>query len=73
MEPDIKGYAESQLEYLEEKAVELAKLGYCHYFEDYVDRMIDITGAIEIFHCKKEIVDFLRPIYREHYNSRGGI
>lgn len=70
---DNKDWVEAQVERIEEIAYDLAEGGYYHYFEDFVDRLIETTNVIEIFFDKESVKEHFSPIYREAYNSRGGV
>jgi len=70
---DNKDWIEAQIEQIEEMAFDLAKGGRYHYFEDFVDRLIQTTKCMEIFFDRTSVIKHFHPIYRDAYNSRGGI
>lgn len=70
---DNKDWYEAQIEMIEERAHELAESGHYHYVEDFIERLIDTTNALEIFFDKESVAEHFHPIYREAYDSRGGI
>lgn len=61
---DNKDFYECQLDRIDEIAARIAERELIS-FEEFMDRVIASTDAIETLHDKESVSEFLKPIYRE--------
>lgn len=61
------------LKEIDSYAVELAKSENYHYFEDFLERIMETTLATKYFKGCYQLKKHFYAIYRENYKSIGGI